>query len=606
MAEKPAPTRDEIPDQYRWHAESLFASSAAWALEVERLGGAIRTLSAFQGRLAERPEILANALDAMTSIMARLGRVYTYASLSYSVDLHDQDAAMAAGRARDLFGRFAAAQAFFDPELLLIGEEKLRQWMVKTPRLEILDHYLNNLFRQQAHVRSAEVETVMGMLADPFSGVSTTASALTDADFTFEPAIAADGTKLEVTQGSLRKILGGADRVARRTAWEHYQDQHLAYRNTLAASLATSIKQNVFEMRVRGHDSTLEMALFEQHIPAEVFHNLIATFRKNLPTWHRYWAIRRKALGVEALYPYDVWAPLTAQRIEIPYQQAINWICEGLAPMGQAYVAALRHGVMAQRWIDVYPNRGKRSGAFSSGFKGTHPFIVMSYNGDIFSLSTLAHELGHSMHSYYTWQTQPFLYANYSLFVAEVASNFHQALVRDHLLKTSDSTAFQISVIEEAMSNLHRYFFVMPTLARFELEVHRRAERGEGLNASSMVTLMADLFAEGYGSEVRFDQERVGITWATFGHLYVDYYVYQYATGISGAYALARHVIDGKAGAVDDYLDFLRAGGSEYPLAVLQRAGVDLATPEPVEVTFEVLADMVDRLESLVDAGGLQ
>jgi len=310
--------------------------------------------------------------------------------------------------------------------------------------------------------------------------------------------------------------------------------------------------------------------------------------------------VRRKALGVAELAPYDIWAPLTSTRARVPFEQAIDWISAGLAPMGAEYVAALRKGALAQRWVDVYPNQGKSAGAFSAGWQGTHPFIVMNYNDDLFSLSTLAHELGHSMHSYLTWRTQPFLYSDYSLFVAEVASNFHQAMVRDYLLKSSDDVGFQIGVIEEAMSNFHRYFFIMPTLARFDLEIHQRVERGQGLSAQGMIDLMAELFAEGYGDEMAFDHDRVGITWATFGHLFVDYYVYQYATGISGANALAKGILDGKPGAVDDYLSFLKAGSSVYPLDALKIAGVDLTTPEAVEVTFGVLDEMVTRLEGLV------
>ncbi|MCU0519327.1 MAG: oligoendopeptidase F [Anaerolineae bacterium] len=599
MPTKTVPQRSEIEKKYTWNAESLFASDAAWEVELICLMDAIATLSAFEGRLAEGPDVLVAALDVMRGLIDRVGKVYTYASFHYAVDLRDQAAAMAAGQAEDVFGRFAAAQAFVDPELLAIGESTLHAWMAAEPRLAMLEHHVEDLFRRQAHVRTAEVEQLIGMLQDPFAGVGQTAGVLRDADFTFAPAVASDGTTVEVTQGSLDGIYAGADREARRTAYASYNGKHLEYKNTLATALTTSIKQNVFAMRVRRHGSTLDMALYKEAIPTEVFHNLIATFRKNLPTWHRYWAVRRKALGVETLHPYDIWAPLTRERAVIPFEQAIDWISDGLAPMGQTYVATLRRGALEQRWVDVYPNQGKSAGAFSGGFQGTHPFIVTNYNGDIFSLSTLAHELGHSMHSYLTWETQPFIYADYPLFLAEVASNFHQAMVRDHLLRTRTDTAFQISVIEEAMDNLHRYFFIMPTLARFELEVHQRIERGQGLSAEGMIDLMADLFAEGYGGEMEFDHDLVGITWATFGHLYIDYYVYQYATGISGANALAQRILTGVPGAVDAYLGFLRSGGSRYPLDTLKAAGVDLRTPEAVEVTFGVLAGMVDRLESL-------
>jgi oligoendopeptidase F len=261
----------------------------------------------------------------------------------------------------------------------------------------------------------------------------------------------------------------------------------------------------------------------------------------------------------------------------------------------------LRRGTLQERWVDIYPNKGKRLGAFSYGGPGTHPFIMMSYNDDLFSASTLAHELGHSLHSYLSWQAQPLIYARYTLFAAEVASNFNQAMVRDYLLRTQPDRDFQIGVIEEAMSNYHRYFFIMPTLARFELELHERAERGEPLTAASFNSLMADLFAEGYGDDLVMDRERTGSTWSQFStHLYSNFYVYQYATGIAGANALARGVLDGKPGAVDRYLTFLRAGGSRYPLDALAAAGVDLSSPEPVEIAFGLLADYVARLEKLL------
>jgi len=247
----------------------------------------------------------------------------------------------------------------------------------------------------------------------------------------------------------------------------------------------------------------------------------------------------------------------------------------------------------------VYANQGKTDAQFSAGWRGTHPFILMRYADSLSSMSTLAHELGHSMHSYFTWQSQPQIYANYSLFAAEVASNFNQAMVRAHLLSQKPERSFEINVIEEAMDNFHRYFFIMPTLARFELEAHRRVEQGRGLTANDLNELMADLFTEAYGSEMEVDRPRVGITWATFGHLYADYYVFQYATGISGAHALAKRILNGVPGARDAYLDFLKAGGSLYPADALRRAGVDLTTPQPLDDTFEVLAGLVERLEHL-------
>ena len=370
-------------------------------------------------------------------------------------------------------------------------------------------------------------------------------------------------------------------------------------RNAIASNYATAIKQDVFSARARRHQSTRAAALHASNVPLEVFDNLLATFERNLPTWHRYWRARASLLGLDAIEPYDLWAPLGSDPPELTYEQCVEWICEALAPLGDEYVATVRRGCLEDRWIDVYPNQGKMGGAFSAGQPGTRPFIVMSFDGTAVSLGTLAHELGHSMHSYLAWETQPQISSRYSLFVAEVASNFHQVLLRAHLLETISDRELQLAVLDEAMANFHRYFFVMPTLARFEQETHERVERGEGLTAELLDERMADLFGEAYGPDFPFDRERVGITWAQFSHLYAPFYVYQYATGISGAHALGNRVLAGEPGAAERYLDFLRAGGSGYPLDLLRAAGVDLASSEPVEEAFAVLSSLVDRLEAL-------
>jgi oligoendopeptidase F len=287
--------------------------------------------------------------------------------------------------------------------------------------------------------------------------------------------------------------------------------------------------------------------------------------------------------------------------VKIPFEKGVELICESLAPMGEEYVETVRRGCLQDRWVDVYPNQGKAEGAFSYGVQGTHPFINMSYTDEVTSMSTLAHELGHSMHSYLTWQNQPFVYTDYSLFVAEVASNFHQAMMRGHLLKMVKDKNFLIALIEEAVGgNFFRYFFQMPTLARFELETHQRVERGDPLTADSMIDLMADLFVEGFGPNFDMDRERVGMTWSTFGHLFSDYYVYAYATGISGAHALAGKILRGEPNAVENYLGFLRSGNSDYSLNVLKKAGADLTSPQAVAETFAVMESYVDRLEKLL------
>jgi len=599
---KTVPSRSKLDRKFTWNAESVFPSNEAWEKEVNQILEDISTVKGYQGRLAESPSVLLDALTAYDKLVSRAQVALMYAGFSYAVDTTNQQAAGMNSKAQGMYGQVASAVSFLQPEILQIGNTKLDEWMSQSENLALYKHSFNDLFRRQAHVRSAEVEEILGLASDPLSGPYNSTSMLTNADFKFKPIKDSKGRVVDVVQGNYdTRLMHLADRKARKAAYRTYMDKYLKHKNTLASNLAHSIKANVFHMRARRHESTLSASLFDLNIPTDVFHSLINTFRNNLPVWHRYFAIRRKALGLKKLAYYDMWAPVAKKKVKVPFEKGVELICESLAPMGREYVDTVRRGCLEDRWVDIYPNQGKGHGAFSSGSPGTHPFIMMSYTDEVTSMSTLAHELGHSMHSYLTWKNQPFAYTNYSLFVAEVASNFHQAMLRGHLLKTVTDKNFQIALIEEAVGgNFFRYFFQMPTLARFELETHERAERGEPLTPDSMISLMADLFAEGFGPSFDMDRERVGMTWATFPHLFADYYVYAYATGISGAHALAGRILRGEPDAVENYLGCLKSGSSDYSLNVLKKAGVDLATPQAVEETFAVMESYIDRLEKLL------
>lgn len=601
MAEavKTLPPRSEVPTEYKWNAESVYASPQDWEAAFQKVMADLPKLESFKGRLGESPAALAEAFDFMQDFMTRALTVYIYAYMSMASDTTDQAAAAMAGRAGAIAGQAQAATAFLDPELLAIGRDRLDSWIRGEPRLAYLAHYVDDLFRQQAHVRSAEVEEVLGSVAEPFNAIRQTMEMLVNADLRFAPAVDSQGNEHTVAQSTYNDLKQHPDRALRRSAYASYSDGYLAMQNTLASNLSAVIKKDVFFARARHYESALDAALFAHNIPPSVYHNLIATCRKHLPVWHRYWDVRRRALKLDEILPYDIWAPISPHPPEVPFETAIDWICEGLAPLGEEYVNTLRRGCLELRWVDRYPNVGKREGAFSYGSPSTYPFIHMHYTDRVGSMSVLAHELGHSMHSFYTRRSQPQVYTEYSLFVGEVASNFNQAMVRDHLLKTNPDPAFQIALIDEAMGNLHRYFFIMPILAQFELETHRRAEQGEALTATVMNELMADLFAEGYGNTMQFERERVGITWAEFSHLYMNFYVFQYATGISAAHALANNILAGEPGAAERYLDMLNKGGHGYPIDLLNGAGVDMSTPEAVEETFRVLEGYVDRLAKL-------
>ncbi|MBT4141417.1 MAG: oligoendopeptidase F family protein, partial [Candidatus Latescibacteria bacterium] len=468
----------------------------------------------------------------------------------------------------------------------------------------IYKHHFEDLLRQKTHLRSAEVEEVLGLLSEPFSGISQTASELTNTDLKFDDATNSTGEPCPVGQTTVPPTgIQSSDREQRRTAWESFSDGYLSVQNTLASNYLTSVKQQVFNIRVRKYNSVLESRLFPSNTPVDVFHNLINTFKTNLPTWHRYWEIKRRVLGVDQLHPYDIWAPIVKTDPEVSYEQAIDWICEGMAPLGDEYVQVLRKGCLEDRWVDYAPNEGKRQGAAALGAANGHSFAFTAYNDTLLAMSVLAHELGHVMHAYLANQTQPDIYKGFpSSTVAETASNFNQALVRAYLVKQkADDPIFQMALIDEAMFNFHRYFFIMPTLARFEWEVCLRAEQGKPLTTDVLNGLTKDLFAEGYGNTLIDDPERTQVTWAQFAHLYAPFYTFQYAIGISAAHALAEGVLSGNDEPRESYLNFLKAGSSHPTMDLFKLGGVDVATPEPVEKTFAVLSDMVDRLEILAE-----
>jgi oligoendopeptidase F len=595
------PPRADIPVNDRWNTESIFATEAAWESEMAALPPLLDGLARFRGRLGDGPAVLAEWLTASWELRLRVERAAVYAQMHHHVDAPDPAWRQRNDRGVALRARILEAVAFAEPEVLALGRETVLGWTDSAPAMQPYAVWARRVFDRQPHIRSSDVEEVLGGLAEPFGSAARIHSTASDTDLAFAPAKAGDGRAIPIGQGNIGRLLSDGDPVLRRSAWENYADGYLSLKNTFADCLLTGVRQNVFVAKTRRYDSALAASLGPREVPTAVFHNLIAAYRKNLPTWHRYWALKKKALKLDVFRPCDVAAPLGGDRPTVSWKQSIDWICDGMAPLGDEYVATFRRGMLEERWVDWRPNEGKRGGAYSGGAPGTHPFIFMSYNDDVFSLSTLAHEIGHSMHSYLAWQTQPPVYCDYTEFVAEVASNFNQALVRKHLLEKHTDRTMRMAILEEAMGNLHRYLFLMPALARLEFELHSRIETGKGVGTDDMIGLMADYFTEAYGPDVEVHRERVGITWAEFPvHMYLNFYVFQYATGIAAAHALAARVLGGEPGAREAYLEFLKAGGSLPPIEALKRAGVDMTKPEPVDRAFQELAGYVEALEKLV------
>lgn len=593
------PERADVAAERTWDVRDIFATPGDWEAECRHVLATLPELAAFEGRLGESADVLVDFLRLADSVERSLGRIWLYAMTGTAVDGADQDASARADRSRAVSTRARAALAFAEPELLGPGCEAVPGWIDADPRLGDRRHWLDRILRRRAHLRGVDVERTLRQAADALEASRVIHGRLADAELRFEPAEDRDGTRHEIGQGTYQELLTSPDRELRRTAWERYADAYLGARQTVAACIAGGIKRDVFLAGARGYADSLEAAMDGGDLPVQVFHNAIDSFRDHLPVWHRYWRLRRRVLGLERLREYDTKAPLAAP-LKVPYEQAVDWICDALAPLGDEYVGVMRRGALEDRWVDVYPNRGKRMGAFSYGVPGTHAFVFLSYRDGVYSLSTLAHELGHAMHTHLAQERQPYQYAGYGIFAAEVASNFHQALVRAHLLDRHEGRDFEIAICEEAMSNFHRYLFVMPTLARFELEAHRTAERGGALGADAMSELMADLLGEVYGGEVEMDRRRAGTMWGQFHtHLYTAFHTFQYLTGISGANVVAEAVRAEGAPAARRYLDFIAAGSSRYPLAALELAGIDLGSRAPIDHAYDVMEGFVERLERL-------
>jgi oligoendopeptidase F len=595
--------RKDAPKESTWKRESVYATWADWKKEYDQAVKELPELNQYNGKLKDGPKVLADWFEVYNRHFERVSILGDFARWAVTVDSSDVEAKGYLGLATDLSSKFKAAVAFMKPQLLEIGETLLT-WAEKEPRLAPYKHYFDNLIRLKVHQRSEEVEEILGVMEEPNGDAYRTFSELADADLKFQDAIDQEGNHHPVFQATLDSSLQSSDRERRRTAWENYYDGYLSMQNTFASLYLTRVKQMVFLMNARRYDSVLEMRLAPNNLPVAVFHNLIDTFKKNLPLWHRYWAVKRDVLGLDALHPYDIWAPILDDPPVVPYRQSVEWVCEALRPMGEEYIFVLRRGCLEDGWVDWAPNVEKRQGAASSRMVGRKPpFLFMSYNDSVMSLSTLAHELGHSMHSYHFATNQPAVYNDYAAIsstVTETASNFHQAMARAYLRKEKgDDRNFQLAMIDEAMDNFHRYFFIMPTLARFEQLVYEKAQAGEALTTRSLNRMMSDLFAEGYGDTMADDPDRTAITWAQFLHLYIPFYPFQYAIGISAAHAAADRILAGDAGAVEGYLEFLRAGGSRYSMDLFKLTGVDMSSPEPVNKAFKELEENVNLLEKL-------
>jgi oligoendopeptidase F len=599
-AAKKLPARNEIPVEYTWRLEDIFATDDEWEKEFKEVKELIPGINRFKGKLGESADELYNALTFQDQLLERLGKLYTYAHMRYDQDTTNSFYQGMDDRIKNLYSQAASALAFIVPEILAIDEQKVASFLEEKQELKLYEHALEEINLQRPHVLSAEQEALLAEAAEVMNASSNTFGMLNNADLEFPSIKDENGEEVEVTHGRYIRFLESSDRRVRKDAFMAVYSTYGKYRNTFASTLSGTVKKDNFNARIRKYNSARHAALAANNIPESVYDNLVNTINDNLHLLHRYVSLRKKVLGLDKLHMYDLYTPLVKDvKMEISYEEAKEIIVKGLAPLGEDYVNVLKEG-FENRWIDVHENKGKRSGAYSSGAYGTNPYILMNWQDNVNNLFTLAHELGHSVHSYYTRKSQPYPYGNYSIFVAEVASTCNEALLNDYLLKTIDDEQKRLYLLNHYLEGFRGTVFRQTMFAEFEHLIHQKAQNNEPLTAETLTKEYYELNKKYFGQkDIEIDEE-IGLEWARIPHFYYNYYVYQYATGFSAATALSKQILEEGEPAVNRYIEFLKAGSSDYPIEVLKKAGVDMTSSKPIEEACKVFEEKLNEMESLL------
>ncbi len=595
------PSRSEIAVEDTWRLEDIFASDEVWEQEFQEVKSLIPGAKEFQGKLGESSDTLYRALQYQDQLLERLGKLYAYSHMRFDQDTTNSFYQGLDDRMKNLYSQAASSLAFIVPELLSIEEEKVNSFLAEKEELKLYEHSLEEINRQRPHVLTAEQEALLAEASEVLGASGNTFSTLNNADLEFPCIKDENGEEVEVTHGRFSRFLESADQRVRHDAFKAVYDTYGKFRNTFASTLSGNVKKDNFYARVRNYSSARHAALSENNIPESVYDNLVSTISEQLPLLHRYVKLRKKVLGLNELHMYDLYTPLVKDvKMEISYEEAKDIILKGLAPLGEEYIGVLKEG-FENRWVDVHENKGKRSGAYSSGAYGTNPYVLMNWQNNVNNLFTLAHEFGHSVHSYYTRKTQAYPYGNYSIFVAEVASTCNEALLNDYLLKTIDDEQKRIYLLNHYLEGFRGTVFRQTMFAEFEHLIHQKAQNNEALTAESLTQDYYELNKKYYGVEGMVIDDEIGLEWSRIPHFYYNYYVYQYSTGFSAATALSKGILTEGEPAVKRYIDFLKAGSSDYPIEVLKKAGVDMTSKKPVEDACKVFDEKLSELEQLLN-----
>lgn len=598
---KKLPKRSEVKKEETWDLEIIFATDDAWEAELVALKALIPSINEHVGQLSISDKHLHAALELSNDLLARIEKLYVYAHLKHDQDTQNNVHQSQEARAMSLYIEYAAATSFIEPEILAIEESVLQEFLQKNENLQIYQLVIDKLNKKRKHVLSADKEEMLAQMEEVANASENAFGMLNNADIKFPSIEDEFGNFVEVTHGNYIPFLESTNRQVRKAAFEALTGTYDQYKNTFASTLTGVVKKDNFFAKVRHYDDARHASLSENHIPVSVYDQLVETVNENLGLIHRYAKLRKKVLGVDELRLYDMYTPLAADsKMTVTYEESVELVKNSLKIMGEEYSQVVEEG-FNKRWVDVYENVGKRSGAYSSGTYLTAPYIMMNWKDTVDNLFTLTHEFGHSVHSYLTRKYQPYIYGKYSIFVAEVASTCNEALLNHYMLERATDKNDRIYLLNHFLDGFHGTVFRQTMFAEFEQKIHELDQAGTALTADVLTELNQSLNQKYFGEELVMDKID-NVSWARIPHFYYNYYVYQYATGYAAAQSLSKQILEEGQPAVDRYInEFLKAGNSDYPIEVLKRAGVDMSSKKPIEDAMKVFETYLTQLEALVE-----
>jgi oligoendopeptidase F len=593
------PQRADIEAKYKWRLEDIYATNQLWEGDFSKVDALLPKMAGFKGRLSESGKTLLGCLQLQDSLWNIMDRLYVYAGLHSDEDTRVSTYQEMTGRAGSLRTKVRQATAYIEPEILTIPQSKLDELINSETGLKLYQHYIDNIIRMRAHTLSSSEEEILALAGNVTRAPEKIFTMIDDADIEFPSIKDETGNEVQLTHERYYKFLESTNRRVRKDASDAYNSAYLAYLNTLGATLNGGMAKDVFYSKARKYNSSLEAALDQSNIPVSVYENLIKSADENLEPIHKYVSLRKKVLKVDELHKYDLVVSLAPEaKMEIPYDSALTIIEKALAPLGKQYVTDIKAGFNSG-WVDVYETEGKGSGAYSWGCYSSHPYMLLNYNNTLENTFTVAHEMGHCMHGYYTNRTQPYIYSGHAIFTAEVASLTNEMLLMDYLLKNTKDKAQKLYILNYYIDQLEGTFYSQVMFAEFEKAAHEKLENGGALSAESAREIYREIFQRFEGPELVLDSlDDLGCL--RISHFYSDFYVYQYATSYAAAVTVSRKILAGDKEALDRYLRFLESGDSDYPVNLLKNAGVDMTSPEPINETIKLFASVVDQMENLL------